>query len=64
MLRGCGISIVERYSAEGKESTVGMRCHGSVGVEIFIANDERLYYEEVWEWSGGVLNHEVNSSLL
>lgn len=46
ILRGC-ISMVENCSAEGRESMVGMRCHGKVGVETFIVSDQGRYDEEV-----------------
>ena len=40
MLRGCGIPVVENWSTEKRDSTVGMTSHGTVGVETFIVHDQ------------------------
>ena len=40
IFRGCGIAIVENWSEESKESTVGMASHGKVEVVTFILDDQ------------------------
>jgi hypothetical protein len=45
MLRGC-MSMVDNWSVEGRELTVGIRCHGKVGVETFMVNDQNQCNED------------------